>query len=163
MIGGGDWAKNRIVPDIMKAIENDEPIKIRNPLATRPWQFVLEPLYGYLILGKKLYEGGHKYCGSYNFGPDTDMAVMNVDTLATNIKNRMGKGIIHYVGNEGDVKETNFLALDCTKAKKELGWESSLGLNLTLSLVCEWYAYYKCKDIYDLCTTQIRAFEELAQ
>ena len=121
VIGGGDWAVDRIIPDCIRAIEAGEPIRLRNSNATRPWQHVLEPLAGYLLLAARLYEEPQSSGGSWNFGPSIH-EVRTVQNVAEVIFCHLGKGSIEIVESETQVHEAHLLQLNCDKAHQLLGW-----------------------------------------
>lgn len=137
VIGGGDWAKDRLIPDIIRSIQRNEAVKIRNPHAIRPWQHVLEPLYGYLLLCEKLYSGDLKFSGAWNFGP-TNEGVETVGNIADKIVKLWGSGTIE-VGNEKGPHEANLLMLDTNKARNYLNWIPTLNIDETIDLIVEWY------------------------
>lgn len=141
VIGGGDWGKGRLIPDIMRAVSKGGKVVIHTPNATRPWQHVLEPLYGYLLLGKGLYEGREEYADAFNFGPTGEMTVMDIIT-------EIGKV---WPGIEVEVDETethpamvNLLKIDSSKAKRVLGWETVLDMDGAIGITASWYLdFYK--------------------
>jgi len=156
VIGGGDWGKDRLIPDIIRALEAKKDITIRNPESVRPWQFVLESLTGYLLLAKKQYEATDVNSG-WNFGPERD-SMITVKELVNLIIKEIGKGNI--VIKEDIIKpEAGILYLDCTKAKKELGWKPILDIHDTIKYTVDWYKNYKKQDVYQLCVKQIKEFE----
>ena len=142
VIGGGDWAQNRIIPDIMKGILGKTPVKIRNPDAVRPWQFVLEPLHGYMLLAEKLWYEGSKFSEGWNFGPDYN-DIKSVSWLVEKLSQLWNTQINLEYDKEGFHHEANTLKLDCTKAKQRLGWKPKTDLELGLKLVVEWYKQYE--------------------
>jgi CDP-glucose 4,6-dehydratase len=159
VIGGGDWADDRIVPDFMRAFQRNEKIQIRNPYATRPWQHVMEPLDGYLTLAEKLHED-EKYVGPWNFGPE-DEDCRNVDFIVNTLHKFMPehKGIA-VVGNQNQPHEAQFLKLDCSKAKAILKWTPKLHIDSALKFTCDWYqAYFSGKDTRAKTLEQIHAFQ----
>lgn len=158
VIGGGDWAKDRIIPDCVRALIKKEPIEIRNPYAVRPWQHVLEPLSGYLLLASKMYEDGIHYTGGWNFGPNHD-ALISVGKIADIVVKLWGSGKWTDLSKKDERKlhEANILALDCTKAKIYLKWEPRLSINKSLELTLEWYKNYS-ENVYDICVEQIKKF-----
>lgn len=160
VVGGGDWAKNRIVPDCIRALMDNKPIEIRNPNSIRPWQHVLEPLSGYLTLASKMYEFGSFYCGSWNFGPGFQ-SVVSVEIIVNKIIEKWGSGKLVYSSNKEQLHEASLLSLDCTKSKIYLKWEPKLNIEETLSYTVEWYKKYKVEDAYKLCLEQIRRYEKL--
>ena len=138
VIGGGDWAVDRIVPDCIRALMVGRPIEIRNPNATRPWQHVLEPLRGYLALAKKIYEQpGPTHSSAWNFGPETTM-VRTVGELAEKVVQIWGSGEL-VVGQFNGPFEATLLQLNCDKAKQKLGWKPALDFDTTASLTTSWY------------------------
>ena len=158
VIGGGDWAVDRIVPDCIRAIENGMPIKLRNPNATRPWQHVLEPLSGYMMLAAKLYEQPKRYAGSWNFGPSTS-EVRTVHDVATSIIQTLGHGSIEIVGPQDQHHEARLLQLNCDKAHQDLGWEPRWGVEKTFSATAEWYkAVMDGVNVEGITRTQLQDF-----
>jgi CDP-glucose 4,6-dehydratase len=138
VIGGGDWSDDRLVPDIIRAIRKNEEIIIRNPDAVRPWQHVVEPLYGYLLLGSMLYnEPGH-YSGAWNFGPYPD-DIIRVEELVKTAIRLMGTGNYRISKDEAAPPEATLLRLDISKALHELNWKPRLSMNEAVSLTLKWY------------------------
>ena len=141
VIGGGDWAEDRLVPDCIRAINSNVKIEIRNPIAVRPWQHVLEPLSGYLLLGQKLYENGKVYAQGFNFGPKED-SVLKVSDVANKIVDLYGKGEI-VIHKRDNLHEAGLLMLSINKAEKVLGWSPALSANEAIKNTVEWYrAFY---------------------
>ncbi len=138
VIGGGDWAVDRIIPDCIRALESNIPIRLRNPEATRPWQHVLEPLSGYLLLGLKLYDEPKLWNGSWNFGPSTN-DVRTVKNVAEVMIRHLGKGSIEIVGSQSKMHEANLLQLNCDKAHLLLGWHPRWNADQTLEETAIWY------------------------
>jgi len=144
VIGGGDWAKDRLLPDIIKAASVNSSVFIRNPKATRPWQHVLEPLSGYLTLGWHLLEGKKEFAEGWNFGPAIDCN-LSVEEIV-NISKLYWKSVnIEYKQNSSEAHEANLLMLDCSKAQKLLKWKPVWGINNTVEKTINWYKnfYYK--------------------
>jgi CDP-glucose 4,6-dehydratase len=141
VIGGGDWAINRIIPDCIRAIEKNIPIKLRNPNATRPWQHVLEPINGYLMLGALLYSNPDFYSGSWNFGPSTS-EIRTVNEVANAMIEYIGKGSIEIENLQEINHEANLLQLNCDKAKQFLGWSPRWGSDKTISSTAQWYKVF---------------------
>ena len=139
VIGGGDWASDRIVPDCIRALQAGKPIVLRNPLSTRPWQHVLEPLSGYLLLAAKLYEQPKRYSTAWNFGPMTK-DVRTVHDVASAIVAHLGRGTIEVGRDEARPHEAGLLQLNCDKAHQLLRWYPRWGVDRTLSATAEWYA-----------------------
>jgi len=160
VIGGGDWAENRIIPDCIRAIENDEVIEVRNPKSIRPWQHVLEPLYGYLLLGQKMIEDPIKYAEAYNFGPKTDNLI-DVGTLVNKVIDVYKKGSWKDLSNPNSFHEAKLLALDIDKAKLKLSWKPLLNFNETIEFTVEWYKNYTSQNVYNLCLEQIEEYMNL--
>ncbi len=138
VIGGGDWNKDRIIPDIVKALQKDEKIMVRNPGAIRPWQFVLEPISGYLLLAMRLYENPKKYAGAWNFGPNIqdNLSVKNIVEYAINV---FGKGEYETPELMDQPHEANLLKLDITKAVQELKWQPKYNAKQAIEKTMEWY------------------------
>ena len=157
VIGGGDWALDRIIPDCIKALEADKVIEIRSPKAIRPWEHVLEPLSGYMMLAQKMWEYPTEYCEGWNFGPEND-SVSTVWDVATKLVQNFGKGELKDVSAPNAVHEANLLMLDITKAKTRLGWKPRLDAKQTINLVADWYKRYKKEDVYKICVNEIEGF-----
>ena len=160
VIGGGDWADNRIVPDIMRGILDKKIIKIRNPNSVRPWQYVLEPLRGYLELAEKLYNYKSEYTESWNFGPEIDDA-KPVSWLVNEIVEMWGENIeVDFDNDDLDHKhETNFLRLDCSKARSKLKWNPKIKLEEGLKLTVNWYKHYEqTKELREFTENQIEEY-----
>ncbi len=159
VIGGGDWSENRIIPDCIKAIENNKSIEIRNPSATRPWQHVLEPLGGYLLLGAKMIESPNKFSDNWNFGP-TFENIVEVRTLVNSLINNYKSGDWKDISEDDTPHEANLLSLDISKAYFQLGWKPVLNFEETISYTTEWYKDYKAKDVYQICKNQIKKYSK---
>jgi len=147
VIGGGDWAEDRLIPDIMRAVDANEKVEIRSPNATRPWQHVLEPLSGYLLVGQKLLEGKKEFAEGWNFGP-SDEGSITVQEVVEYIKEYWDK--IDYVINEdlNSLHEANLLKLDCSKAHFKLGWKAKWNSKLTFEKSVGWYReFYENKNM----------------
>ena len=141
VIGGGDWANDRIIPDCIRAIENDKPIILRNPEATRPWQHVLEPLSGYLLLAAQLRQQPGVFKGSWNFGPPSS-EVRNVEQVANTIVEHLGRGNIEIERPENQPHEALLLQLNCDKSHQLLGWFSRWDVDKTLTATADWYRVF---------------------
>jgi len=157
VIGGGDWQKDRIIPDCIRALENNKPIEIRNPNATRPWQHVLEPLSGYLLLASKMYEDPQKFCGAWNFGPDYD-SIIPVSEVADKVVARWENGSWVDLSNENEPHEAKLLSLDISKAKSYLKWSPVWNTEKAIEKTVDWYKEYKKKDPYRICVDQLEEF-----
>lgn len=138
VIGGGDWATDRIVPDCIRAIQSGQPIRLRNPQATRPWQHVLEPLSGYLLLAARLRESPATYAGSWNFGPPSS-EVRTVLDVAETIVAGFGRGSLSVTPGDGKQHEARLLQLNCDKAHQLLGWHPRWNVEQTLAMTTNWY------------------------
>ena len=160
VIGGGDWTNDRIIPDCIRALEANETISVRNPKAIRPWQHVLEPLSGYLLLVKKMWEDPTRYCEGWNFGPDMK-AVENVWSIASKVIQHYGNGELKDISDANAPHEANLLMLDIHKAKFELGWQPKMNIDQTVKLTVDWYKNYRNCDVYDLCLEQIKQYTSL--
>lgn len=162
VIGGGDWAKDRLVPDCIRAFQKGETVEIRNPYATRPWQHVLEPLAGYMILGQKLLESGDKYAIGYNFGPEYGTPVRVAD-VAKMVAKFWGDGKV-VVGSGDGLHEANLLQLDITKAKSELGFLPVWNTETAVKETTLWYrAYYNGDNMLEYTKNQIKSFTDAAR
>jgi CDP-glucose 4,6-dehydratase len=158
VIGGGDWAPGRLIPDCIRAMLREDPLRLRHPNAVRPWQHVLEPLSGYLMLAQALYQEGCRYAGAWNFGPDDSDA-------------RPVGWIVNYLSTNGNITknieivqdalfhEATFLKLDSTKARTELRWQPRWRLEQALDKVLEWLiAYRSGLDVREVCFRQINDY-----
>lgn len=163
VIGGGDWAKDRLIPDCIRAFKKNETVFIRNPYATRPWQHVLEPLAGYLRLGQKLWEEGAKFAQGYNFGPEMnkDVKVCEVAKLVAEI---WGNGKVE-VGKGDGLHEATLLQLNIEKADKELGVRPVYAAEEAIVKTTEWYKmFYAGKEnMTDYTTKQLNEFVQTAR
>lgn len=157
VVGGGDWAKDRIVPDCIRAMEANRPIGIRSPKAIRPWQHVLEPLSGYLLLASKMLKEPTKYCEGWNFGPEQESAV-TVWELATAMIENFGYGELVDVSDPDALHESCLLMLDITKAKTRLAWKPRLNARQCAILTSDWYKRYKYENVYEICVEEIEKF-----
>ena len=157
VIGGGDWAKDRIIPDCIRAIEAGQPVAVRNRHAVRPWQHVLEPLSGYLLLAQRMWEEPTQYCEGWNFGPKMD-AVVPVWDVATMLTEAYGKGELLDQTEPNAPHEANLLMLDITKAQTRLGWEPRLCTKAAIDLTADWYSRYQCENVDNLCVEEISKY-----
>ena len=160
VIGGGDWAKDRIIPDCIRALEAGRPIEIRSPQAVRPWEHVLEPLSGYLLLAMKMWESPTEYCEGWNFGPETD-SVLTVWEVASAIVENFGRGELKDISDPDALHEAKLLMLDITKVKTRLGWTPRLNVHSCVAMTADWYKEYRQKDVYELSVSQIESYSAL--
>lgn len=159
VIGGGDWAADRLIPDCVRSIEKGLEIEIRNPVATRPWQHVLEPLSGYLLLGHLLYTQGSQYAEGFNLGPKPE-SVLTVAEVARLTVEAYGKGSVR-VHKRDDLHEANLLMLDISKAKAVLGWTPTYTAPEAIVKTVEWYKrFYKDEPVRDFTLRQIKEYQE---
>ena len=159
VIGGGDWSKNRIIPDCIKTIKKQKNLVIRNPLSTRPWQHVLEPISGYLILAKKLYETPKKFSGSWNFGPRNKETKNVYDVANIIIKNVYAKKSVKIIHQKANFKEANLLKLNSNKANKILKWSTKWSMPQALKKTAEWYdIYLRKKNTREVTNNQIKEY-----
>jgi CDP-glucose 4,6-dehydratase len=160
VIGGGDWGEDRLVPDIIRAIINNQPVSIRHPDAIRPWQHVLEPLNGYLLLAEKCFTEGHSFSGPWNFGPNYEND-LPVSALADVIIKSWNYEKGWFFERTDELHEANYLRLDSSKAKRVLGWQPVFDFKDTVQLTTEWYkAYMEKSDLYQQTIEQIELFEK---
>ena len=145
VIGGGDWAKDRLIPDIINSVLKQHKLKIRNPKAVRPWQYVLDPLNGYLQLVEKLWNDMRSFCEGWNFGPN-EQDEKSVDWLVKKFSEIWGRPISWEQFSNFYPHEANYLRLDCSKAKKKLGWKQKLNLDSALKWTIDWYKHFIQKD-----------------
>lgn len=158
VIGGGDWAEDRLIPDFMRAISKDETVHIRSPYAIRPWQHVLEPLTGYLSLAEKLYSDGARYAQAWNFGPD-DSDAQNVEWITKTLCEMWGEGASYKIDVSPQPHEANYLKLDCSKAKAELAWYPKWNVGLALQSIVEWNkAYVSRENVRSVTIDQIHGY-----
>ncbi len=158
VIGGGDWAVDRIVPDIARAIGDGNPVQVRNPAAIRPWQLVLESLYGYLLLGMKLYENPRQYADAWNFGPDSSDRI-SVKELVEIAIDQWGSGAFECPELQ-QPHEAKLLMLDNSKAVRELGWKPTYDSSTAIRKTIDWYCRFQQNSSIsrELCIEQIEEF-----
>jgi CDP-glucose 4,6-dehydratase len=160
VIGGGDWSENRIIPDCIKALEKGEHIDIRSPKSVRPWQHVLEPLGGYLVLGAKMMSEPVELAEAWNFGPEAEN-VINVGDLVEMIIEIYGKGSWNDLSDTSAPHEAKLLSLDINKAKYRLNWKPLLNAKETVELTVDWYKKYNSENVLELCQRQIDEYISL--
>jgi CDP-glucose 4,6-dehydratase len=160
VIGGGDWATDRLIPDVLRAFNNSETVTIRNPLATRPWQHVLEPLSGYLMLAENLFINGKDFEGAWNFGPK-DEDCKNVQWILDKMVHLWKGRATWSLDNNPQPHEARFLKLDCSKANTLLKWEPIWPIESVLGLIYEWNsAYISNQDLYNRCVEEINLYNK---
>ncbi len=158
VIGGGDWATDRLIPDFMRAITSGEKVKIRHPHAVRPWQHVLDPLTGYLMLIQKLYEEGRGFAGAWNFGPD-DRDAKPVEWIVRALCEKWGEEAGYEIDDNQQPHEASYLKLDCSKANVLLGWQSKWDITQTLNSIIQFNKeLIITHDIRPMCLNQIAEF-----
>lgn len=163
VIGGGDWAENRIVPDVIRGLNNKNQIEIRNPHAIRPWQHVLEPLSGYISLAERLWEKDKSFAEAWNFGPD-EKSIISVKEIVSKAVENWNDTLNESINYQGDdtprVHETQILKLDSSKAKYKLGWSPKLDIDQTIKWTMEWYkGYYNGDQMKNFSLVQIKKYE----
>lgn len=158
VIGGGDWALDRLVPDILRAFERQQPVVIRNPHSTRPWQHVLEPLAGYLTLAERLFEQGQAFAEGWNFGP-RDEDARPVRWIVEQMVKEWGGGASWQLDGGNHPHEASYLKLDTSKARSRLGWHPRLNLAQALESITTWHRAWIAKgDMRGLCLEQIQQY-----
>lgn len=160
VIGGGDWAVDRLVPDILRAFENHRPVAIRNPRATRPWQHVLEPLAGYLMLAERLYTEGQAFAEGWNFGPEEQDA-RPVRWIVEHMVQAWGNGVSWMVDGDEQPHEAHDLRLDSSRAKSRLAWRPRWNLSTAIGKVLEWHrGWLAGDDVRARCLQQIEQYRQ---
>jgi CDP-glucose 4,6-dehydratase len=160
VIGGGDWALDRLIPDIMRAISGNKTVLIRSPHAIRPWQHVLEPLSGYLMLAERLYNEGPGFAEGWNFGPSDD-DVKPVQWIVERLTESWGEGASWALDTIQGPHEATFLKLDCSKARASLGWTPVWALSETLDRITQWHrAYIRGEDMRSTTVSQINNYQQ---
>ncbi|MCZ6671481.1 MAG: CDP-glucose 4,6-dehydratase [Verrucomicrobia bacterium] len=162
VIGGGDWARDRLIPDVVNGLMDARPVIIRNPNAVRPWQFVIDPLNGYLRLAERLWAEGPGFSKSWNFGPNHD-EVKPVLWIVEYLTKLWGEGACWELDVTHKPHEDNYLKLDCSNANNILRWSPKVGLPTALEWIAEWYqGYQRNEDMRDLTEVQITRYENMA-
>jgi len=160
VIGGGDWAEDRLIPDILRAFENNEPVIVRNPLSTRPWQHVLEPLSGYLVLAQLLFEEGSSFAEGWNFGPK-DEDCKPVSWILDKMVENWGNGAKWELDKNYNPHEAGYLKLDCSKAAMQLNWHPKWSLEYTLESIINWHQHFiSGKNIQEQCLLEIAKYQK---
>lgn len=160
VIGGGDWSDDRLIPDILRAFENGEPVIVRNPMATRPWQHVLEPISGYLVLAQHLYEDGSEFAEAWNFGPK-DEDCKPVSWILDKMIDKWGNGASWELDKYNNPHEAGYLKLDCSKAAMQLNWHPKWNLENALVSIINWHKnYISGKNIQEQCLSEISNYQK---
>jgi CDP-glucose 4,6-dehydratase len=158
VIGGGDWSDDRLIPDILRAFEKTEPVIIRNPVSTRPWQHVLEPIAGYLVLAENLYNHGDNFAEGWNFGPKEE-GCKPVDWILDKMVSKWGSSASWELDKNNNPHEAGFLKLDCSKAANRLKWQPKWNLEETLEMIVNWHqCYLKGGNIKKECLREIKKY-----
>jgi CDP-glucose 4,6-dehydratase len=158
VIGGGDWAVDRIIPDLVRAFQNKEKLEIRNPKAIRPWQHVMEPVIGYMTLAEKM-NTEVEFAEAWNFGPELQDCLSVEEVVNQILQSWDTHPGWKFTGDPKGLHEANVLKLDCSKAKVKLGWKPRMSLQESLNMTSDWYqAYFSQKDMKDVTLKQIHAF-----
>jgi CDP-glucose 4,6-dehydratase len=161
VIGGGDWAVDRLVPDAVRSVSRGEPVLVRNPDAVRPWQHVLEPLSGYLTLAQRLWNDGARFAGAWNFGP-AEEDIIPVRDVVDRITALWGDGARWLTDERRHPHEAHYLKLDCSKARQLLGWRPRLRLADALRWTVEWHRSHEAgADMRSVSLSQIAAYQQL--
>lgn len=160
VIGGGDWADDRLIPDILRAISDNKPVVIRSPHAIRPWQHVLEPLSGYLLLAEKLCTQGIAYAEGWNFGP-SDEDAKPVQWIVEQLTQQWGEGASWQLDGGEHLHEAHYLKLDCSKAKMRLDWQPRWHLGYTLEMIVAWQQAWLAK--LDMRSFTLKQIEQYTQ
>ncbi len=160
VIGGGDWSEDRIIPDCIRALKSDEPIVLRHPDATRPWQHVLEPLSGYITLADRLIRDPDMASGSWNFGPP-ESAVHSVEDLARECIKVWGSGTVSVEPDSEQLHEAKLLKLNCAKARKLLQWSPRWDWATTIGETVSWYrSVIDGQSVTEIGSAQLKKYEE---
>lgn len=158
VIGGGDWSEDRLIPDVMKAFEKGKKVVIRNPTAIRPWQHVLEPLSGYLILAENLYQHGKNFASAWNFGPD-EKDCKSVAWILNKIEEINNRKSLWEIEKNQQPHEALYLKLDCSKSKSQLNWHPKWDIETVLRKIVEWHKQFKNGvNIQSYCIDEIASY-----
>ena len=162
VIGGGDWGEDRLIPDCVRALSQNKTIVVRNPQATRPWQYVLEPLSGYLLLGALMYEDGAKYSGPWNFGPN-DESILTVEELVKLVIKYGGSGS-YTIDTSSHPHEAGLLKLDASKARALLGWKPIYDVYEAVEKTINWYKNFyngmRGEELYEFIVREITGYSD---
>jgi CDP-glucose 4,6-dehydratase len=163
VIGGGDWSEDRLIPDLIRGFRSGQPVLIRHPNAVRPWQHVLDPLHGYMMLAQELLAEPARFASSYNFGP-SDQDTWPVERMANKLATMWGDGASWTRDSVPSVHEARVLRLDASKAHVELGWKPRLDIEAALDWTMEWYrAWNHGDDMAEWTKKQIGQYEQLSE
>jgi CDP-glucose 4,6-dehydratase len=163
VIGGGDWSTDRLIPDLVRGFVAGQPVTIRRPHAIRPWQHVLEPLHGYIVLAERLLAGDMKHATAYNFGPSDDDA-QTVEWIVRRMTAAWGNGASWVLDADPGVHEAGYLKLDASRARAELGWTPRLRLADALDWLVAWYrAQQAGADMQEFTLEQITEYQRLVR
>ena len=158
VIGGGDWSQDPLIPDFIRAQQNSTGLSIRNPKAIRPWQHVIEPVFGYLRLCEKLYQEPKKYSDAWNFGPN-DFGMVDVETVINEMQSHVSESVNVTFNKDESMHEASLLKLDVSKAKNQLKWESRWDFKETIKHTADWYEnYFQQQDIYKYSLSQVKQY-----
>lgn len=161
VIGGGDWSEDRLIPDLIRGFQSRQPVLIRNPKSIRPWQHVLEPLYGYILLAEKMLTCPARFSDAFNFGPNEEDA-WSVEQIASKMASLRGNGASWKCDSDATVHEAATLRLDASKARLDLGWHPRLRIEKALEWTAEWYRLWENRaDMREETRAQIAAYKEL--
>ena len=161
VIGGGDWSEDRLIPDLVRGFCTKTPVLIRRPNAIRPWQHVLEPLHGYIMLSERLLAAAGRFSSAYNFGPG-DEDTWAVERIANKLVEVWGDGATWKRDHDPGAHEANYLRLDASRARHELGWQPRLNIETALEWTMAWYrAWNRRENMADFTTRQIAEYERL--
>ncbi len=159
VIGGGDWALDRLIPDMVRAFSDNRPVTIRSPNAIRPWQHVLEPLNGYLLLAEKMWESGPEFSEGWNFGPNDDDA-KPVEWIINKMTGQWGDGATWKLDDREHPHEAHYLKLDCSKAKSRLNWHPRWNIEQALEQIIAWHrAYLAGENMRKITLKQIEGYQ----
>jgi len=156
-IGGGDFSKDRLIPDCVSALKNNRPIKLRNCMSVRPWQHVLEPIYGYLLLGVRLSNDEKEFAQAWNFGPEKE-SIISVAGIADLVIKNWEEGEWQDIHDPGDLRESKFLTLDISKTKERLKWKPRWNIEKAIEKTISWYKNVNEYNTYKLCSQQINEY-----
>jgi CDP-glucose 4,6-dehydratase len=162
VIGGGDWSDDRLIPDAFKAYKNNQDLLLRAPNSTRPWQHVLDPLAGYLMLAQALFMGKHQYAGGWNFGPQAGDVLSVKEIISILSKNLDNKLTYKFKEDDNNFHEAKFLMLSCEKSQNMLGWKSKIGIKKAIELTADWHKHWlNGSDMASVTLSQISSYSTM--